>query len=263
MKTIKKLASILTACAMIAALAMMTKVDAKAAAPVTWYITYGADQYYVSSTEMNWWTSLDYLEPNMKDGDNVLINGDNHATDMLTIELSKKIGELVVTGGASASVKAPYVERAYVAVNGVLVVIAPTVNVAEVYPEQTIQVNGNVNTFKAQYNDSIYDPSPVFAVTGTVGTAYVDYIGDRSTISTPIYNVVAGSFISNENGVVVFTKDSQYSKTKPSTTPSKNPGRQLDNVPKTGGHKDLFGAYALGIAAVFAVAGMLLKKNNK
>ncbi len=262
MKIIKKFVSLLTACAMVAAIVIVPKVEAKAAGPVTWYISYGDDQYYASSSDRNYWTSLDTVESNMKDGDNILINGDGRATDLVTLELTKKIGELAVTGGASASVKAPYVERAYVAGEGTLIAIVPTVNVAEAYPGQTIQIIGNVNTFTAKYN-GLEDPSPLFGVSGTVGTAYVDYTGDRNSATSPIYNIVAGSFTSNENGVVVFTKDNQYSKVKPTATPSKQPDRKLDNVPKTGGNRNLSALLALGFASVAGVAAMLLKKNNK
>ena len=264
MKTLKKLTTVLLGVAFLCALVLTPAMVSRADGPVTWYLTYNGGEWFASSNQMNYWTGKDYVALNIKDGDNLVINGDNQSTGLFSYKVDKKINELAVTGGASASIEAPYVERAYDAGKGnTLIVTAPTVNIVEIYPAQTIQVIGNVVTFIAhyEYNTGEY---PVFGVTGTVTAANVAYNGVIENSHQTIYGIGSGLFNSSNTGMLTLA-EGQYSKTPvaaPQTgTDNKaadSSKKQLDKVPQTGLEVSQETVIFAVLALIFASAAVMV-----
>ncbi|MBO4678428.1 MAG: hypothetical protein J5626_02020 [Lachnospiraceae bacterium] len=272
MKTLKKLTTMLLGVAFLCTLVLTPAMKSRADGVVTWYLTYSDGQWFASSNQINYWTGADFVASNIKDGDNLVINGSSAATELFSYKVDKKINELAVTGGASASVTAPYVERAYVAGKGsTLIVTADTVHFVEVYPAQTIQVIGNVIDLQAHYEYASSE-HPVFAVTGTVTAANVAFGGNIANADTRIYGIGAGLIKSDSNGYVTLTED-QYSKTlteppKAGTkdTTADSSKKQLDKVPQTGLEVSqevaIFGVLALIFASAAVMVGFASKNRD-
>ena len=273
MKMLKKLTTLLLSTAFLCAMVLTPSLVSRADGPVTWYITYSGGKWYGSSNQINYWTDAALVSGNMKDGDHIVINADNATTELLQYKVDKRIGELAVTNGAFANVEAPYVERAYVAGRGsTLIVTAPRVNNVEIWPGQTIQINGSVTDFVAHYEFN--GQSPVFAVTGTVDAANVAYDRKVENSGKRIYGLAAGTLKSDEEGLVNL-KESEVNTTPtaaPSTgtnqksSDSASSGKQLDKVPQTGAGISLetyiFGGLALLFAAAAVMVGFTAKKDN-
>ena len=115
MKMLKKLSTLILGVALLCALVLTPEIKSRADGPVTWYLTYSGVTWYGSSNQMNYWTSDDVVRNNIKDGDNLVINGDNASSGFYEYTVDKKLNELAVAGAANANVTAPYVERTYVA----------------------------------------------------------------------------------------------------------------------------------------------------
>lgn len=272
MKMLKKLSTLILGVALLCALVLTPEMKSRADGPVTWYLTNSGGTWYASNNTINYWTSDDMVRNNIKDGDNLVINGDNAYTGFYEYKVDKKLNELAVAGAANANVTAVSVERAYVAgKNGVLVINADTVKKVEIYPAQTIQVNGNVVNFEAhyEYNTSNY---PVFAVTGTVAAANVAYDGKIENSHNTIYGIGAGLLKSDGQGFVTLSAG-QFS-TSPTEVPkagntdqaADSSKKQLDKVPQTGLEVSqetiIFAVLALIFASAAVMVGFASKNRN-
>ena len=272
MRMLKRLTTVVLGVAFLCAMILTPAKVSYADDAVVWYLTYSSGNWYASSNKMDYWTSPDYIVSNIKDGDHLVVNGDNVSTTTATLKVDKKIGELAATGGAVASIEAPSVNRAYVAGKGsTLIVTANNVNSVEVYPAQTIQIVGNVTNFVAHY-DMGSGEHPAFAVTGTVAAANVAYGGNVANSWTTIYGIGAGLLKSNNDGYVTLTAD-QFSLT-PTAAPqtgttdkaADSSKKQLDKVPQTGLEVSqeamIFGVLALVFASAAVMVGIASKKND-
>ena len=272
MKMLKKLSTLILGVALLCALVLTPEIKSRADGPVTWYLTYSGGTWYGSSNQMNYWTSDDVVRNNIKDGDNLVINGDNASSGFYEYTVDKKLNELAVAGAANANVTAPYVERTYVAgKNGVLVLNAQTVNKVEIHPAQTIQINGNVINFEAhyEYNTGNY---PVFAVTGTVTAANVAYDGKIENSHHTIYGIGAGLLKSDGQGFVnfkegqFFTSPTEPPKADATENAAESSKKQLDKVPQTGLEVSqetiIFAVLALVFASAAVMVGFASKNKD-
>lgn len=273
MKMLKKLSTLILGVAFLCAMVLTPGMESHAEDPTTFYVTYNGGQWFASSSKVDYWSSgLDFVSTNMQDGDHIVVNGSDASTDLVMLKVDKKVGDLVATGGAAASVEAPYVNRAYVAGKGAtLIVTAPTVNIVEIYPKQTIQVIGNANTVIAHY---VYNTNeyPVFAVTGTVNAANVAYGGKIENANSTIYGIGAGLLKSDGNGMVTL-KEGEFS-TSPTAPPqagttdkaADSSKKQLDKVPQTGLEVSqetiIFAVLALIFASAAVMVGFASKNRN-
>lgn len=260
MKTFKRIFAIVLSAVMIVTLSGMKDLKAYADEAVTWTVYYDevSGKYVVNSGRLGYWSEgLSFIEELMVEGDNIIVDTHGVANPpMVTISVSKRVGQAVASNGANAYIKAPAIDLAYVANGGTLIAEASVVSLAEVYPGQVVQIMGNVNKFVAHYKDggSTY---PKFGVTGTAKEAYVNYTGNIHSADSPIYNVVANVLNSDENGKVSL-KEGQYSLTLKAEEPAKK--KQLDAVPKTGDVAIPESLVFLMLAAVFAVGAVAFKK---
>lgn len=279
MKMLKKLSTLILGAALVCALVLTPEIKSRADGPVTYYITCEGGEWYSSSNVVDYWvTGTGYATTNIKDGDHLVVNGNNCSSGLLMVKVDKKLGDYAVTGGAMAHVEAPYVNRAYVAGKGsTLIVTANTVENVEIYPAQVIQVNGNVVNFLAHYDYNTGE-SPVFAVTGTVTAANVAYGGKIENSHKTIYGIAAGLFKSNNEGFVTLS-DGQYF-TSPTEPPKAGTAdqtgtankaadsskKQLDKVPQTGLEVSqetvIFAVLALIFASAAVMVGFASKNRN-
>ncbi len=271
MKTVKRIFAVAASLALVCVMSMMPVTSAHAADKVTFYATYSDTLnkwVYSSSVNALFTEGSDYIDANMKDGDNLIIDAKGYEPGMLTLKVHKKIGELAVANKAFVHVEAPDVDIAYVAGEGIMVLYAPHVGKVDVYPKHVVQIEGNVDELTANYVWESTD-YPRFAVTGTVGAAKVNYTGDISSAKHWIYGIPAGKMTSNEKGVVAL-KEGQYSKA-PVADPgngttggnnNNNSGNKgvLDDVPKTGAAGLPESFLFFGLSAVFACGAVFLKK---
>ena len=272
MKMLKKLTSLLLGAALLCTMAFMPATVSRADDTTTFYLTYNSGAWYASNSKIDYWTSPDHVASNFKDGDHLVINANGGTTELFKYKVDKKIGQLAVTGGASASVEAASVDRAYIAGKGSsLIVTASNVNFVEVYPGQTIQVVGNVTDFVAHYEYASSE-HPIFGVTGTVTAANVAYGGNIENAKTRIYGIGAGLLKSNADGFVTLSAD-QFSTTltaPPASGTTDNATdsskKQLDKVPQTGIEVSqealIFGILALVFASAAIMVGAASKKND-
>lgn len=260
MKNFKRVLAFLMAVVFCFALTMTQKVEASAEEKHSiWTVMYSGTQYALKNDTMSdWVSSFDFMNTYMKDGDSIVINANNDASaPVVQFELTKKVGDLVALNGAYVLFTGPYVERAYVAEYGTLVVNGD-VGSAEVSRRHVLQISGNVDTFVAHYESSGTD-YPVFAVTGTVKKANVNYTGDRHSAATTLYNIAKGKLVSNEKGVVSL-KEGEYSLTPQAETPKKETGKQLDKVPATGAREISESFLFFMLSAAFALGAVICKK---
>lgn len=261
MKTFKKIFAIVLSAVMIVTLSGMNEVKAYADGAVTWNVNYNnvSGKYVVYSTRLGYWSEgLSFIEELMKDGDNIVVDAQDFSdAPMVTISVSKRIGQAVAGKGACAYFKAPAVDSAYVANGGTIIVESPEVKLAEVYPGHVVQIIGNVDKFVAHYKNG--GPTyPRFGVSGTAKEAYVNYTGSIYSADKPIYNVAANTLNSDEYGRVNL-KENQYSLT-PKAEEQPVQKKQLDAVPKTGDVAIPESLVFLMLAAVFAVGAVAFKK---
>ena len=261
MKNLKKMLSLAVTLAVVFC-ALNVPVKANAAESKTWYVTYDAAnaRWAASADNKKTWSSADLAS--FAAGDSIVIDADGVVVEQITsFTVYQNVKEIAFTGKALAAVTAPYVEHVY-SVNGSTGVVNGNVGSVDAYAGAVVQVNGNVNTFTAHYENGI----PKFAVTGTVGTAYVKWNKNWLGTDVPAYNVVAGKFISDEDGAVRL-EAGQYTETAPAApqapaTEQKAPesGKVLDSVPKTGFVGLSETLIFLLIAAVFAGGALAYKK---
>ena len=134
MEMLKKMTAVVLGVAFLCAMVLTPAKVSYADDAVTWYLTYNGGQWFGSSNKIDYWTSADIVANNMKDGDHLVINGDGSSTSLFSYKVDKKIGLLAVTGGASASIEAPYVDQAYVAGKGSTLIVTSDVNFVKIYP---------------------------------------------------------------------------------------------------------------------------------
>lgn len=273
MKMLKKLSTLMLSVALLCALVLTPEMKSRADGPVTYYLTCEGGQWFGSDNTINYWvTGTGHVTGSIKDGDHLVINGNNCSTGLFTVAVDKKLGDLAVTGGVSASVEAPYVNRAYVAGKGsTLIVTSPLIENVEIYPKQTIQVIGNVVNIVAHYDYGTGE-YPVFAVTGTVKAANVAYNGKIENSYSTIYGIAEGLLKSDGNGMVTFKEGEFFtSPTEPpkSGTTAQAPDsskKQLDKVPQTGLEVSqetiIFAVLALIFASAAVMVGFASKNRN-
>lgn len=266
MKLVKRLTTMILGAALLCTLVLVPGIKSNADTVVTWYLTNAGGQWFASNNTINYWTGdTGMIAREMKDGDNIVVNADNVTSDLVKLEVDKKIGDLVSMNGATASVTAPYAEKVYVAgKNSTLIATVGTANYVDVYPEQTIQVIGNVNNFTAHYTRGVAE-YPHFGVTGTVAHANVNYTGNWASVYDDIYGIPAGVFNSNAEGGVTLTME-QFSYTPTAAPATQAPAgsktdsqKQLDKVPQTGAFASTETIVFLMMAAVFAVAALSVR----
>ncbi|MBR6307721.1 MAG: hypothetical protein IKR39_03850 [Lachnospiraceae bacterium] len=262
MKLLKKLTTMILGAALLCTMVMVPKIEAHADGPVTWYITYNGGKWFGSNNTINWWTDAGIVASGMKDGDHIVVNADNQTSELFSLTVDKRIGDLVATNGAVCNITAPYAERVYVAGKGsTLIATVGLANNVEVWPGQTIQVVGDVTNFLAHYDYS--GPEyPIFGVSGSVKAANVNYTGSVDSSFHTIYGIAPGLFTSNNNGIVTL-KEGQFSlvpvetpvtgTTTQNSTPAK---KQLDKVPQTGAFASKETIAFLMLAAVFGAAAL-------
>lgn len=260
MKTFKRIFAIVLSAVMIVTLSGMKDVKAYADDAVTWTVYYdgGSGKYVVNSARLGYWSEgIEFIDQYMVEGDNIVVDAHGEAgTPMITITVSKRIGQAVAKDGAIAYFKAPTVDYAYVATSGTIIVEATTTKAVDVYPGQVVQIFGNVDKFVAYYKDG--GPAyPRFGVTGTVKEAYVNYTGSVYSADKPVYNVAANTLNSDEYGRVSLA-EGKYSLTATVEAPAKK--KQLDAVPKTGAETVPESLVFFALAAVFAIGAVAFKK---
>lgn len=198
----------------------------------------------------------DFIPARIQAGDVLVIDGKGIATEMLKLEFNVRVGEIAVIGGATASIKAPGVDKAYAVRDGSTLIFTGDVKTLVANYGGTEQVVGNVDEVVLNYSDS---QEIKIGITGTVGKANVRlYPNNWSDVT--VYNVAAGKFeVGSDN--YFKTANSYYS-----TVASKsNGGRQLDSVPKTGGPADHISMAPVyfAIALILASAAVVFMRKNK
>ena len=249
MKKAKRIISLLAAALLCALPLLSVPMNAEAAAPVTYSVSYDASNdgwyYQVGQwSEDNETRELYYMLEAIKDGDYLVVadGGDGE----LTVDV--QLGNLTVVSASAAVIHTKGITDAYVlhhsrcAING-------DIQNAYVYSYAVVNFNNNVGNLEIAGEDGLLRAS--VGVAGTVGhaKAYVD-----TTTHFDIYNVAAGHFLMAEGSLK--TAETAYSKTAPAAVPAPAPSAgaadEYDEVPKTG---DVNLAFGLAAAAAACFAG--------
>jgi hypothetical protein len=251
----KKIAKVLgiTFCLALAFLFLQKPLKAEAATTfkATWSTSMAKWGY---SSDGGYWTEgKDYVENGMKDGDVLVIDGVSASTEMLTLNINARVGELAVCGKATASVTAKGVDTAYAVNDGSTLIVTSNVKKLIANYGATAQVIGNVDEVLGVYKEG---NKIGLGITGTVGKANVYFAPDSWTQKT-VYNVAAGKFDINDKNF--FVTDAKYYSLTP--TAGSNGKKELDKVPKTGGRFEDSVLFFL-IAAGLVVAGISLNKKR-
>ena len=261
MKNVKRIFAALAGIAMVLALVTVPSVATRAEEAKTWYVTYdtGTGKWY-SSNDKQTWSVYDLTK--FAAGDSIVIDADGQDVPQLTVVVYQPANEVAFINKASATVTAPSANHVY-AVLGAVGVFNGNVTKVDAYGNGVVQINGNVDTFVANYTST--EEKIMFGVSGTVRQANVKCTGNRLDNKKTIYNVKAGKFYPNASGVVEL-KDDEYT-TDPAAapapaataaTPAATP--QLDKVPKTGAFGVSESLIFFGLATVFAVGAVVYKK---
>ncbi len=189
------------------------------AAASNWKVTWdkNSQAWYSSSDGGKNWSKLDPKLPSMQDGAVLIVNGDNCSKGMLRLELSAKVAELCVMGGATASVMSSKgFGTAYANAGGNTLIVDGDAEQIIVNYNSAIQVLGNADKVKFVYDNA--NTALKFGVEGTVGEATV-HIGNRWN-ETTIYDVAAGKLeLSSDN---VLKTSTQYYSLNPSAKTGKS-----------------------------------------
>lgn len=264
MKLLKKLTTMMLGAALLCTLVLVPNIKSHADGPVTWYITYNAGDWYCSNNTVDYWTSASWAAEAMKDGDHLVFNGNNQTgNSWLEYKVDKRVGDLVATNGAYVNCTANGANKVYIAGQGSILVanVGHAENV-EVWPNQTIQILGNVTNFLAHY---AYDGTyPHYAVSGWVKAANVNHTGAVDSSYYTIYGIAAGLFTADDVGMVPL-KEGQFSLvpvempvsgTTGTPAASQPAQKQLDKVPQTGAFASTETIVFLMLAAVFGGAAI-------
>ncbi len=190
----------------------------KADAATTWKITWdkNTQAWYSSTDGGKTWISLNPQLPSMTDGSILVINGDNCSKGTLRLELTAKIGELCVMGGATASVKTTKgAGLAYAIEGGNTLILEGDADTINVNHDSVVQVLGNVGKVNFVYDSN--NSKLRFGVTGTVNeaTVHINNIWNNTTI----YNVAAGKLeLTDQN---LLKTSSQYYSLTPTAQSTK------------------------------------------
>ena len=261
MKNVKRIFAALAGIAMVLALVTVPSVATRAEEAKTWYVTYdtGTGKWYSSNDKQNWSV---YDLTKFGAGDSLLIDADGASVPQLTLRLSQPINELGFVNGASAVVYAPSANHVY-SVLGAVGSFNGDVAKVDAYSTGVVQINGNVDTFVANYTST--EDKCVFGVSGTVRKANVKWTGNLLANDTTVYNVAKGKLVTNQWGTVdlkegEYTLDPAAAPAPAATaaTPAATP--QLDKVPKTGAFGVSESLIFFGLATVFAVGAVVYKK---
>lgn len=248
MKKAKRIISLLAAALLCALPLLSVPMNAEAANPVTYSVSYNAaeDKWYYQTGQ---WSDdketreVYYMHEAIKDGDYLVIadGGDGE------LAVNVQLGNLTVVSASAAVIHTKGITDAYVlhhsrcAING-------DVKNAYVYSYAVVNFNNNVEKLEIAGEDGLLRAS--VGVAGTVGhaKAYVD-----TTTHFDIYNVAAGHFLVTEG--TLKTAETAYSKTAPAPAPAPSAGAadEYDEVPKTGDMNLVFGLVTAA-AACFAGA---------
>lgn len=260
MKTLKKILALVLTVVLAVTLSGIKDVKAYADEAVTWTVYYDDvnAKYVVNSGRLGYWTEgIGIIDALMVEGDNIVVDAHDVADPpMITLNITKRIGQAVAKDGAIAYFKAPAVDSAYVATKGTIIVEAPMTQRVDVHPGHVVQIFGNVNTFVAHYKDG--GPTyPRFGVTGTAKEAYVQYTNSVYSADKPVYNVSENVLNSDDYGRVSLA-EGKYSLTPVAEAPAEK--KQLDRVPKTGASAVSESLVFFMLAAVFALGAVVFKK---
>ncbi len=187
-------------CLMLCVIFMHRPLQADAAV-TTWKITWdkNSQAWYSSTDGGKSWYGLNPALPGMQDGSILVIDGDNCSKGTLRLELSAKIGELCVMGGATASVKTTKgAGLAYAIEGGNTLILEGDADAINVNHDSVIQVLGNVGKVKFVYDNA--NSKLRFGVTGTVNEANV-HIGNVWN-NTNIYSVAAGKLSLTDQNIL-------------------------------------------------------------
>ncbi len=171
------------------------------AAATTWKVTWdkSSKAWYSSADGGKSWSVLDSKLPLMQDGAVLIIDGDNSSKGMLRLELTAKVGELCVMGGATASVKSTKgFSLAYAITGNNTLIVDGNADEINVNYNSVIQVLGNVGKVNFVYDNA--NTALKFGIDGTVGEATV-HVGNRWN-NTTIYDVAAGKLELTEENVL-------------------------------------------------------------
>lgn len=188
------------------------------AAVTTWNVTWdkNTQAWYSSTDGGKTWISLNPQLPSMQDGSILVINGDNCSKGTLRLELTAKIGELCVMGGATASVKTTKgAGLAYAIEGNNTLILEGDADAINVNHNSVIQILGNVGKVTFVYDSN--NTKLRFGITGTVNEATV-HMGNIWN-NTTIYNVAAGKLELNDQNILATA--TQYYDVTPSAQSTK------------------------------------------
>lgn len=264
MKTYKKVLMALIALTIVA-ICLAIPQTAKAAGEKTYTVHWDGSNWFYQTNLDSSWVGIETLAGSFNAGDSIIVDGQSQSgLKTCEITLTQGTGDVCSAGGATTiiNVSGGTVGKAYAVIGGTLVVNGD-VNLATPTGTGVLQVNGNVTTLEANYDNGVAK----YAVTGTVGKAFAKI---NSETPDTFYSIKAGKMNPDANGIV-WLNDGEYSKTPgaaPAPTPNNKPANNdddLDDVPKTGSFA-LESSIALLILAAFMGTGAVLifrkKKEN-
>lgn len=272
MKTLKKLITV--ALCMALSLSVLVLPSKAEASERTTYLVHadGGKWYYMKSTDANNWADASGLNNAMVDGDAVVIDGvGNDAADLTvcTLDITKRIGELAIAGGATGIVNAAGGVDLYYVTGGATGVVNGNVAKATASNQGILQVNGNVQELEVSYPVSYQstDNDPKFAVQGKVNKATVK-VNSECGIQT-VYDIANNKAVSDKFGII-WLSDGEYSKettasvnvAEANTTTAKTQDKELDDVPKTGSAGMATSLAFFAMAAILAVSAVVLKRRE-
>ena len=259
MKKAKRIISLFAAALLCALPLLAVPMNAQAAAPVTYSVSYNEaeDRWYYQTgqwSDENETGDIYYMNEKIKDGDYiVVVDGGNGE-----LNLNVKLGNLTVVKASAAVIHTKGITDAYVLHHSCCAINGDVKN-AYVYSYSVVNFNNNVEKLEIAGDDGLLRAS--VGVAGTVGhaKAYVD-----TTTHFEIYNVAAGHFSVAEGSLK--TAETAYSKTAPAApapvpapaAPSAGAADDLDDVPKTGDVNLVFGLVSAA-AVCFAGASKMRK----
>ncbi len=262
MKKLKKLLSVLVAVSLLVLLPGVSSLTAEAAEPVTYSVKYVAGdinawRFQIGSNfdDAGSHREMYYLLQDLKDGDAVVVYGNNVAAPLLDLG-SVKLGNLTIHKGALVAAKAGSIKDCYV-LDGSSCAVNGDVTNAYIYDNPACTFNNNVQEMTLYFSGS--QPVLNLSCSGTVGhfTAF-STLYNRTDYN--YYNISAGA-LNLKYGVPQMTAE-QYS-TVPTTgsqpaAPSTDSSDEYDSVPKTG--DNYFAFLLLAAAAVCMTGSIMLKK---
>lgn len=268
MKKVKKLISLLAASAMVVVASLSNApLTVQAAEPTTYTLQYDFDEDdwrfqvgypWVETAEHR---ELYYMEQAIKDGDIVVVEGEN--SDSLNLTLKVTLSNLTLTQTDFVSIGATRIDNCYFTGDSAGAV-SGYVDHAYVYNNAVANFNNDVGTLEI-----LSDENDILATVGVTGTcAHLYATGNGGSVLYDLYSF-ARSTLHVGNGTLE-TAETYYSTTPTaaaqtttttttaSTTTTSSASSEYDDVPKTGDFRVSTVLY--GLSAVCFLLGFATKK---